>query len=389
MASLLLAIIYISFISLGLPDGLLGAAWPVMHADIHAPLAAAGAISMIITVGTIISSLFSDRLTRRFGAGVVTAVSVGMTAAALFGFSVSSSFWLLCVWALPYGLGAGAVDAALNNFVALHFKARHMSWLHCFWGVGASVGPYIMAACLSNAQNWAAGYRTVSLIQIALTTCLLLTLPLWKTKTASDAVDADTPPLGLRDALRVRGVKSLLLAFFAYCAAENTVMVWACTYMNTTRGFDPETAASIGSLFYIGMMIGRLISGFVADRTTDKTLIRTGIAVLFVGVALTALPFADNLLSVFGVLVIGLGCAPIYPSIIHSTPYHFGADKSGAIIGIEMAAAYAGSCLAPPLFGFFAQYISTVWFPLYIAVFFALLLVMSERLNHSSKELRS
>ncbi len=389
MASLLLIIIYTAFISLGLPDGLLGAAWPVMHTDIAAPLSAAGIISVIITVGTIVSSLLSDRLTRRFGAGTVTAVSVAMTAAALCGFSVSNAFWQLCAFALPYGLGAGAVDAALNNYVALHFKARHMSWLHCFWGVGASIGPYIMGAFLGTVHGWPAGYKTVSVIQIALSLFLFFSLPLWKRSETADADATASAPIGIKGALRIRGVKAMLVAFFAYCAAEMTAMLWSATYLTAYRCMPADTAASLASLFYLGMMLGRLVSGFIAERVTDKNLIRAGIALTAIGIVLTLLPFSGNLVAILGILVIGLGCAPIYPSIIHSTPYNFGAENSQAIIGIEMAAAYAGSCLAPPVFGLIAHHISAGWFPVFIAVFFVLLLGMSERLNRITKEIRT
>lgn len=381
MASLLLAIVYISFISLGLPDGLLGAAWPVMHLEIGAPLSAAGLVSFIITLGTILSSLASDRLTKRFGAATVTAVSVGMTAAALFGFSVSSALWQLCLWALPYGLGAGAVDAALNNYVATHYKARHMNWLHCFWGVGASVGPYIMGAYLTHTGVWEHGYRTVSLIQTVLTVFLFLSLPLWKRPAADSDGAPASPSVGALQVLRIRGVKELLLAFFAYCAVEMTAMVWSASYLTEFRLLPAEKAASLASLFYLGMMIGRLISGFVADRVRDRNMIRIGIAVAAGGITLILLPVSADIVAILGIFVLGLGCAPIYPSFIHSTPVNFGEDYSGTIIGIEMAAAYAGSCLAPPVFGLIADHISAGWFPVYIALFFLLLIGMSERLN--------
>ena len=384
MASLLLAIVYLAFISLGLPDGLLGAAWPVMHLEIAAPLSAAGVISFIITIGTILSSLASDRLTTRFGAGKVTAVSVGMTAAALFGFSVSTAFWQLCLWALPYGLGAGAVDAALNNYVALHYKARHMSWLHCFWGVGASIGPYIMGACLSRSGAWENGYRTVALIQILLTLFLFLSLPLWKRPlTAQEESPANS--IGIAQALRIRGVKEMLIAFFAYCAAEMTAMLWSATYLTEYRHLPAADAASLASLFYLGMMVGRLISGCIADRVKDRNMIRAGIALATVGIVLTLLPLPGNVVAILGIFVFGLGCAPVYPSIIHATPGNFGAENSGAVIGIEMAAAYTGSCVAPPVFGLIAGHISAGWFPVYIALFMTLLLVMSERVNRITK----
>ncbi len=381
MASLLLTIIYIGFISLGLPDGLLGSAWPIMHEDIAAPLSFAGVISLIITAGTIISSLLSDRLTHRFGAGLVTAVSTALTAAALFGFSVSNAAWQLCLLALPYGLGAGAVDAALNNYVALHYKARHMSWLHCFWGIGASVGPYIMGAFLSRPQSWPGGYRCVSLIQMALTALLLLSLPLWTKRGQAADVQHDTTPIGIKAALKLRGVKEIMIAFGAYGAAETTAMVWAATYFTEYRAFSADTAATVASLFYLGMMVGRLISGFIAEKLSDSNLIRIGIVIATAGFLLIALPLPTDVVAVIGLLLFGLGCAPIYPSIIHSTPLHFSAAYSQSVIGMEMASAYVGSCLASPFFGLIANHLSTGWFPAFIAFFFILLTFMSERLN--------
>lgn len=381
MASLLLCIIYIGFISLGLPDGLLGAAWPIMHEDIAAPLSFAGIVSLIITAGTIISSLLSDRLTHRFGAGLVTAVSAAMTAAALFGFSVSNAAWQLCLLALPYGLGAGAVDAALNNYVALHYKARHMSWLHCFWGVGASVGPYIMGAFLARPQSWPAGYRCVSFIQIALTAFLLLSLPLWTKRAEATGTQSDATPIGIKAAMKLRGVKEIMIAFGAYGAAEMTAMVWSATYFTEYRGFPADTAATVASLFYLGMMVGRLISGFIAEKLSDSNLIRVGIAVATVGFILIALPLPTDVVAVIGLFLFGLGCAPIYPSIIHSTPLHFSAAYSQSVIGMEMASAYVGSCLMSPLFGLIANHLSAGWFPVFIVFFFILLTVMSERLN--------
>ena len=246
MASLLLAIIYISFISLGLPDSLLGSAWPVMQVEFGTSLSTAGIISLIITAGTIVSSLLSDRLMRKLGAGIVNAASCALTALALLGFSVSNSVALLCLFAIPYGLGAGAIDAALNNYVALHFAARHMSWLHCFWGLGASISPYIMTYCLASQHGWQMGYRSVSIIQLALTACLFLSLPLWrKVASKGDAEEESTAePLGLIGSLKIRGVPHVLIAFFAYCALEATAGLWASSYFVEFRGVDPETAAA-------------------------------------------------------------------------------------------------------------------------------------------------
>ena len=385
MASLLLAIIYLSFISLGLPDSLLGSAWPVMRLELGASLSFAGVVSMIISGGTIMSSLLSDRVTRRLGTGRVTAASVAMTAAALFGFSTCRAAWMLCLWAIPYGLGAGGVDAALNNYVALHYSGRHMSWLHGFWGVGASISPYIMSACLTAGNNWRGGYRTVSLIQFVLTAALFLSLPLWKKQGENSEKKAETVPIGLRGALKIRGVPYVLTAFFCYCALESTAGLWASSYLVEHRGIDANTAAAFASLFYLGITFGRFISGFVSDRLGDRTLIRIGIAVMLCGMAGMMLPVSADAVSLCGLLVIGLGCAPVYPSIIHATPIIFGAENSQAVIGIQMACAYLGCTVAPPIFGFIAAHCTVALYPFWLAAFTALMLLMTELLNHRVK----
>ena len=361
MLSLLLAIIYLAFISLGLPDS----------------------ISMIIAAGTIVSSLLSERMTRRLGTALVTAISVAMTAAALFGFSLCSSPIQLCLWAIPYGLGAGAIDAALNNFVALHYSSRHMSWLHCFWGVGASISPYIMSAALTRSGSWQTGYRTVGVIQVVLTALLFLSLPLWKAvKSKDDAENGDAPPLlGLRGALRISGVPLILIAFCAYCGGETTAGLWASSYLVGARGIAPKTAASFASLFYLGITFGRFLNGFVADRMGDRRMIRVGIAVMALGVVLILLPLRNDLFSLAGLVIFGLGCAPVYPSIIHSTPANFGKENSQAIIGVQMASAYVGSTFMPPLFGLIAQHLSLKLFPIYLALLLLALLLMTEGLN--------
>ncbi|MDR1706097.1 MAG: MFS transporter [Clostridiales bacterium] len=386
MYSLLLVIIYIAFISLGLPDSLLGSGWPEMRLSLGVPLSYAGIVSMIIAGGTIVSSLLSDRLTRKLGAGLVTAVSVAMTAAALFGFSVSRSFWLVCLFAVPYGLGAGAVDAALNNYVALHYASRHMSWLHCFWGVGASISPYIMGYGLTRGLGWSSGYRTVFIIQIILSVVLFASLSLWKKRENGDSGGRnDAAPMGLSRIIRVKGVVYVLVAFFCYCAMETTAGLWASSYLVIARGISSETAARYASLFYLGITCGRFISGFAANKAGDKGMIRIGIGVILIGMTAVLIPFKADWPSLYGLVIIGLGCAPVYPSIIHSTPSNFGADKSQAIIGVQMASAYLGSTLAPPLFGLIANHIDMGLFPVYMLVFTALMLVMTEKLNRTFK----
>lgn len=380
MASLLLAIIYVAFISLGLPDSLLGSAWPVMHTDLGVSTSFAGVISMVIAGGTIVSSLLSDRLTRKLGTGLVTAISVGMTAVALFGFSTASSVWVMILWAVPYGLGAGAVDSALNNYVALHYTARHMSWLHCFWGVGASISPYIMGFCLSHNFGWPSGYRAVSALQVVLTIVLVVSLPLWIKRTVSaDGTEEGAVAIGLAEAVKLPGVPAVLLTFFGYCALEMTTGLWASSYLVEYRGVNAETAARFASLFYLGITGGRFVNGFVADKLGDRTLIRVGLSVIAVGVLLVFLPVTAA--ALVGLVVIGIGCAPVYPSIIHATPNNFGKEYSQAIVGIQMAAAYCGSTFMPPIFGWIAGHLSLGLYPVYLLALAVLMFVMSERLN--------
>ena len=378
MASLLLAVIYLAFISLGLPDSLLGAGWPVMHGFFGVPLSYAGFVSMIISGGTVTSSLLSERVNRRLGTRYVTLFSVLLTALALLGFSTATRFWALCLWAVPYGLGAGSIDAALNNYVALHYTSRHMSWLHCFWGVGTIVSPYVMSLALTRG-SWQAGYGTVGLIQLAIAAVLLLTLPLWRVHPAAAAGDRDGRVLGLKGALRIRGVPQLLLGFCGYCALESTCMLWIASYLIATRGVSPARAAAFASLFFIGITAGRFLAGFVSNRLGDRRMIRLGTGVLFLGVSLLLVPGLPEAAALTGCVVMGLGCAPVYPSVIHATPDNFGAENSQAIIGVQMASAYVGSTFAPPLFGFLSARLGLGLLPFYVAAFGILMICMVER----------
>ena len=384
MVSLLLGIIYISFISLGLPDALLGAAWPTMYQGMGVPLSYAGGIALIISAGTVVSSLMSDRMTKWLGPGKVTAFSVGMTAVALFGFSVSTEFWQLCFWAIPYGLGAGSVDASLNNYVALHYASRHMSWLHCMWGLGASVGPYIMGAALTGGMSWNTGYRIISIFQIILTAAIFLSLPLWKPR--PDQVEGSgktARALTLKEIFAIPGAKEVLLAFFCYCAAEQTAILWSATYLVKHSGLQEEIAASFASMFLIGITIGRAFSGFLTYKLNDENMIRLGQGIMVLGIVVMVLPLG-SVGAMAGLMLIGLGCAPIYPCVIHSTPAHFGEENSQAIIGVQMAAAYTGVCLMPPLFGIIANHISVSLLPVYLAIITVLMIVMCEKLNRIS-----
>ena len=387
MTQLLLPIIYLAFISLGLPDSLLGSAWPTMYPVLRVPVSFAGILSMIISFGTIVSSLNSDRLTRQLGAGKVTAISVGMTAAALFGFSISTRFWMLCLWAIPYGLGAGSVDAALNNYVALHYKSRHMSWLHCMWGVGTTVGPVVMGAALSGSMGWNSGYRYIALFQIVLTAVLVFSLPLWQTRSNEAAADGTaSQALSFRQVLALPGAKEVMLCFFCYCALETTAGLWASSYLTLVKGVSAQTAAGFASLFYIGITLGRGACGFLTLKFSDTQMIRMGQGILAVGVAALLLP-GPQLFSLIGLVLVGLGCAPIYPSIIHSTPDHFGADRSQAVIGIQMASAYVGNLVMPPLFGLIANNITPALFPFYLLAVLVLMVVMHEQLVRKTRRI--
>lgn len=376
----LLGIIYLSFISLGLPDALLGSAWPKMYLEFQVPVSYAGAISMIIALGTILSSLLSDRLTRKFGTGVVTATSVGITAFALWGFSISHSFWILCIWAVPYGLGAGSVDASLNNYVALHYASKHMSWLHCMWGVGATIGPYIMGAALTGGASWNTGYRIISVMQVVLTAIIVFSLPKWKGRSVSTEEHTESKTLSLKEILAIPGAKAIMICFFCYCAVEQTTMLWASSYLNLAKGVAAQTAASFAGMFCIGITIGRGINGFIAMKLKDSQMIRMGQAIIFLGIVVMMLPFGD-IFSLLGFSLIGLGCAPVYPCIIHSTPEHFGAERSQAMIGVQMASAYVGTCLMPPLFGLIANHISIHLLPAYLLILLAVMVWMHEMLN--------
>ncbi len=381
MIHLLLAVIYLSFISLGLPDSLLGSAWPVIHAELGVPMSWAGAVSIIVSLGTVVSSLQSDRLTKKLGTGKVTAISVGMTAAALFGFSVSGSFWMLCLWAVPYGLGAGSVDAALNNYVALHYASRHMSWLHCMWGLGAAVGPYVMGLALAGGAGWHMGYRYISLLQIALTAVLVISLPLWRFHRtgAAGEENRNAAPLTLPQILRIPGAKEVMAAFFCYCALEQTAILWASSYLNVYKGIPAETAAGYAGLFFLGITAGRALSGFLTMKLSDPQMIRLGQGIIAPGLLAMLLP-AHEYVALAGLVLVGLGCAPIYPCVIHSTPDHFGADKSQAVIGVQMASAYVGTCLMPPLFGLIASYVTPGLLPLYLLAILAVMTAAHEAL---------
>lgn len=373
MYLLLLSIIYLAFISLGLPDSLLGSAWPTIYAEFQVPLSYMGIVTMIISGGTILSSLLTDRLTAKIGTKNVVTASVFLTALALMGFSTSNDFYQLCLWGIPYGLGAGAIDAALNNYVALHYTSKHMSWLHCFWGVGTIISPYVMSYTLTQ-SGWQAGYRLVSYLQLGIAVITLLALPLWKINEKKSAEKSQVKPIGLTEAFKIKGVLPLIIGFMAYCATESTATLWTSSYFEGAFTMSKESAAALGSLVFIGITVGRFLAGFITDRLGDSRMIRIGSTIAIFGILLTAVPVKE--VAIVGFVTVGFGCAPIYPCIIHSTPGRFGEEKSQSIIGIQMASAYFGATFMPPLFGIIADKINIKLMPLFLVFFIILMVAM-------------
>lgn len=380
MASLLIAVIYLAFISMGLPDALLGSAWPAMRPQLGVPVSYAGFLTILMSSGTVVSSLLSNRLLRTLGTARLTVACTALTVAALFGFSFSSEFWHLCLWAIPYGLGAGSIDAALNSYVALHYKSRHMSWIHFCWGLGATAGPVVMGYCLTNGYAWTTGYWVAGLLQSGMVLLLLMSLPLWKTAAVVAASGEPVQHTSTREALRLPGVKNVLIAFFCYCSLESTCGIWASSYMVLHRGVEAAAAAKWASFFYLGITIGRFVLGFIADRVGNRRMVRCGQACAAVGAVLIMLPF-DTAFTFAGLMLVGLGCAPIYPCLLHATPDNFGAASSQALIGVQMACAYTGSTLTPPLVGAAADVVDIAVYPYVLLGLIVVMTVMTERLN--------
>ena len=378
MTTLLLLVIYLAFISLGLPDSMLGAAWPLMRSELGLPLEGAGLVSVIITVGTIISSLLTGRLIRKLGTGRLTTLSVLTTALALLGYSFTTSYLWLCLMAVPMGLGAGAVDASLNDFVARNYSSKHMSWLHAFWGVGATAGPLLMAGMISLTGRWQNGYRSVSFVQFGLVAILIASLSLWK-KFDHASAEAHSVKLSNGSIWKIPGMGPNLAAFFAYCSLELTAGLWFASYLVQIRGVKPETAAAWAASYYFGIMLGRMINGFLTLRFSSKTLIRAGQTSILLGILLLFLP--GNTFSLIGLLLVGMGCAPIYPSMLHETPARFGKENSSRLMGIQMASAYVGLSVAPPLVGLLASRWSLQIFPFALLILLALMVWGSETVN--------
>ena len=407
MTNLLLALIYLAFISLGLPDALLGSAWPAIYSDFMVTVSYAGIVSVIISLGTIVSSLLSDRLISWLGTGKITVISVGLTAVAILGFALAPNFWALCICAIPYGLGAGSIDVALNNYVALHFKSSHMNWLHCCWGIGATIGPYIMGAALAGGSGWRGGYWYAACIQLGITAILFLSLPLWKcgeladfapvrpshtnqgtenlvSATAEEVREPKIQPppprhLKLSEVVQIPGVKAMMVCFFCYSALEHTIGLWAATYLRLFKNMDAAAAAAFASMVFLGITIGRAISGFLAMRYTDQQMIRLGIILTALGLLILIIP-GPAILAVCGIMTIGLGCSPIYPAMIHSTPQIFGRERSRAITGVQMSCFFVGVLIMPPLFGLVADRLSVGFLPVYLSISLGLMAILQYRL---------
>lgn len=378
MISLLLVLIYISFISLGLPDAVLGSAWPLVSEEFGVPISNMGIVTIIISAGTIISSLNSTKLINKLGVHKVTALSVILTAISLLGFSSSSSFLVLCLWGIPYGLGAGSVDTALNNYVAVNFESKHMNWLHCMWGVGATLGPYIMGMALTGGHTFRTGYIVLSGIQAVLSIIIFISSPIWKMKKENvNSTEEQKSSLSLVQIFKIKGVKQIAVAFFCFCAIEQTTGLWASSYLVYIRQVEPELAAGFSALFYLGITIGRGICGFIAIKYNDKQMIRTGSLIMAIGLAVLFIPFGKYT-AFMGLTLIGLGSAPVFPGIIHSTPYNFGVTHSQAITGVEMASAYTGTLIMPALFGVISREISFSLYPVFIGVILIIMFFMYE-----------
>ena len=382
MYLLIIAVIYLAFIGIGSTEALLGSAWPTIQEEMGVPLSYAGMITILFGCGIITSSLMSARLTKRFGAVVVTTASVFLSATALLGFSFANSFWMLCLFALPLGLASGSIDATLNSYVALHYSSKYMSWLHSFWGLGAVISPFIMGYALLSGMGWNSGYRYVFFIQLGVGLLLLLSMPLWKKQKTPETIEINKArTMRLFEILRIKEVKYLLFAFFAYCAVEATSALWATSFLVRQRGVEPEVAAIYAALFFIGITVGRFISGFIADKLGDKNMIKMGVIITFLGIFAVWLPITSNWLALNGLVIIGLGCAPIFPAAIHATPAIFGKERAQSIIGVQMASAYTGTTLMPPLFGLIANYVDIRLFPVFLFVMAGVMLVMLVQIN--------
>lgn len=381
MYYILLILIYIAFISLGLPDSVLGAAWPSMFRTFNVPEGSAGIITMLIYSGTMISSIASDRIIRKLGTGYVLVLSVALTAITMFGFSIAGSFTTLCLLALPYGLGGGCVDASLNNYVATHYKSNHMNFLHCFWGIGTIISPLIMGSFIENGGVWTQGYRAIAYFQFILVAVLLFSIPLWKRDNNNNEDQEEKQPVSFKELIKIPGVKASLTAFFCYCAIETTMGLWTTTYLSTIKGVDLVFATKCGMLFYIGIALGRFLSGIISERLGDIKLIITGTTITILSLLVMIIPGIEGILLYSLIIVAGMGCGPIFPSMVHYSPAICGNNGSQLLIGCQLAMASAGSIIIPALFGIIVNTISISLMPYFCLMFAAILAIMIQRIS--------
>ena len=384
MYFLLLAIIYIAFISLGLPDSVLGAAWPSMYRSLNVSEGSAGILTLLMYSGTMISSMASDKIIRKLGTGLVLVLSVSLTAIVMFGFSMAESFEALCLLALPYGLGGGCVDASLNNYVALHYKARHMNFLHCFWGIGTIISPLVMGSFLAHGGAWTQGYQAIAWFQTILVAILLCSLPLWKRESNTDSHSSTDTSLSLKSLLSIPGVKASLAAFFCYCALETTLGLWTTTYLTTVKGTDIVLATQCGMLFYVGIAVGRFLSGIVSEQLGDIKLIAYSVITTILSLCALILPGIEGIVLYSLIVLAGIGCGPVFPSMVHHSPQITGPNGSQLLIGFQLAMASAGSISIPALFGLIVNHLSIALMPVFCLLFTLLLAVMILKINQSS-----
>lgn len=373
MATFLLAVIYLAFIGLGLPDSLFGTAWPAIYADFNLPISFGSFVTVIISCGTVISSLISSGLIKKFGTNVVSAASTLLTAAALLGFSVSPNIWCMCILAIPLGIGAGAIDVALNNYVALHYSATHMSFLHCFYGVGVTVSPYILSRVISGNAGWRGGYKITFFIQLAIALVLFFSLPVWKKVNGEEKAEegGDKKTLSFYEVLKIPGVGLMCSLFIISCAIECTCGGWGSTFLVEYKNMLPENAAKIIMIYYLGITLGRFVSGLVASFLNSWKIVNIGTVVMGVGILILLLPVSAEVCGV-GLFLIGFGNGPLFPNFNFLAPISFGSENSQSVIGVQMASAYVGIMLAPMLCGILGQSFGMVIFPFYLLVFFAI-----------------
>lgn len=383
----LLVIIYLAFISLGLPDAIMGAVWPMIYKEINIPIAYAGIYSMIVSSGTVFSSLLSSKVIKMFGTGRVTIASVVLTAIGLVGITISSEFIIICMFAVPLGIGAGSVDSALNNFVALHYKASHMNWLHCFWGIGATAGPTIIAFTLARNFGWRMGYGIIAILQVFMIICLLASLRLWdKVESESNIHVTDNKHVAvtIKALFGLKGAKPTLISFFCYGTIETLTGFWGATYLVINYALKPEVAVQWVGFYYFGITIGRFLSGFLALNMSSRMLIRIGQVIIAVGIFILLIPNIYYL-PLIGMILIGLGCAPIFPAMLHETPVRFGKEMSQGIMGIQMATAYIGTTLMPPLFGAVAAQLGFSQLPIWLLPLCVAMIITTEMVNQKGK----